>query len=70
MSIHEFDADGNSSILGKVSHFRWCLTPLSTIFQLYIVTVIFFSFEETGVPLLHNVVSRTPRREWDPNSHI
>ena len=52
----------------------WCLTPLSTIFQLYRESVLLV--EETGVPrenhrpvashwqtLSHNVVSSTPRHE-------
>ena len=56
----------------------WCLTPLSTIFQLYILLM-----EETRVPgenhrlvashcqtWSHNVVSSTPQNEWVSNSQL
>ena len=41
----------------------WCLMPLSTVFQLYRVV----SFIGRGQTLSHNVVSSTPRHEWDSN---
>jgi hypothetical protein len=57
-------------------------TPFSTTFQLYHDGQ-FFLVEETGVPrenhrpvashwqtLSHNVVSSTPRHEWDSNSQL
>jgi hypothetical protein len=52
-----------------------CLMPLSTIIQLYHGGSLLV--EETGVPrenhlptLSHNVVSSTPRHEWDSNSQL
>ena len=59
----------------------WCLTPLSTIFQLYLSWQSGILVEENRVTgenhrpvashwqtLSQNVVSSTPRHEWDSNS--